>query len=76
MTWHIALVCGIVAAAATAFASETVVVTRSDHGSNHALVIQSGPRDDKPVAQVRKGPGYAVIEQNSNRNRAVIIQGD
>ena len=62
--------------AATATTAQVVVTTRSDNGSNHAVIVQSGPKDDKPQATVRKGPGYVVIEQHSNGNSAVIMQHD
>ncbi len=54
----------------------TTIVTRSDNGNSHAEIIQTGPKDDKPVIQTRKGPGYVIIEQRSKNNRAVIIQGN
>ena len=73
MGWGFKSVCGLLAATG---AVAEVVVTRSDNGSNHALIIQSGPRDDKPVVTTRKGPGYTVIEQHSSNNRAIIMQGD
>jgi hypothetical protein len=54
----------------------TTIVTRSDSGGNHAEIIQTGPKDDEPVIQARRGPGYVVIEQRSKNSRAVIIQGN
>jgi hypothetical protein len=63
--------------AASIAAAQTVVTTRSDHGTNRAVVIQGGPKaDGQPQTTVRKGPGYVIIEQRSNGNRAVIMQSD
>ena len=66
----------MVSAAGVGLLGQAVVTTRSDQGGNHALIIQSGPNDDKPETSVRRGPGYVVIEQHSNHNRAVIMQSD
>lgn len=73
MVWNFTWISMMAAAAATA---QVVVTTRSDNGSNHAVIVQSGPKDDKPQTTVRKGPGYVVIEQHSNGNSAVIMQRD
>jgi hypothetical protein len=64
------------AAAGTGAAAQTTVVTGSNGGANHAEIIQNGPRDDKATMKVWRGPGFVVIEQHSNHNKAVIIQGD
>lgn len=66
--------CSAFALAANGAASETTTVTQSTDG-NHATIVQSGPQDDKSVVEIRKGPGFVVLEQRSNSNRAVIIQG-
>lgn len=67
--------CSALALAGDSSAAETTTVTRSANG-NHATIIQSGPKDDKPAVEIRKGPGYVVLEQRSNNNRAVIIQDE
>lgn len=67
--------CGALAMTGSGSAEETTTVTRSS-GGNHATIIQSGPRDDKPAVEIRRGPGYVAVEQRSKRNRAVIIQGE
>lgn len=58
----------------TGFAQAATTVTRSDHGSNHAEIIQSSPGEDAPAVEVEEGPGYVVIQQRSKNNSAVIIQ--
>ncbi|MGA2842968.1 MAG: hypothetical protein ABSG18_22975 [Steroidobacteraceae bacterium] len=76
MARNFAFICGLFAAAGTGAAAQTTVITRSNNGTNHAEIIQSGPSDEKPSVKVRKGPGFVVIEQHSNNNSAVVIQGD
>lgn len=66
--------CSAFALAGDGSAAQSTTVTRSDQG-NHAEIIQSGPEDDKPTVEIRRGPGYVVIRQQSKNNRAVIIQG-
>ena len=75
MGWNFASVIGL-AAAGAGLTSQVFVTTRSDNGGNHAVIVQGGPRDDKPTVTVRKSPGQVVIEQYSNHNRAVIMQSD
>lgn len=67
--------CSAFALAGDGSAAQSTIVTRSDHGGNHAEIIQSGPEDDKPAVEIKKGPGYVVIRQHNKNNRAVIIQG-
>lgn len=58
----------------TSAAEEITIVTRSHNGHSYAEIIQTG-RDDKPVIETRRGPGYVIIEQRNKHNRALIIQG-
>jgi hypothetical protein len=60
----------------TAESVNTTIITRSVNGNSHAEIIQTGPKDDEPVVQTRRGPGYVIIEQRSKNNRAVIMQGN
>lgn len=59
----------------TSAAEEITIVTRSHNGHSYAEIIQTGPRDDKPVIETRRGPGYVIVEQRNKHNRALIIQG-
>lgn len=55
-------------------AADSVVTTRSDHSGNHAIIMQSTSGTTSPMATIRKAPGFVIIEQRGDANRAVIIQ--
>lgn len=57
------------------FASEITVVTQSETGRSSATIMQSGPGEQKPVFDLKSGPGYVIVKQRGQNSRAVIIQG-
>ena len=76
MRWFVIFAGIALAPAGASVADETVIVTGSDSGRNRATIIQTGPTDDEPVVETRRGRGYVVIKQHSRHNRAEIIQAD
>ena len=57
------------------FATEITIVTQSANGRSSATIMQSGPGEQKPVYDLKSGPGYVIVKQRGQNSRAVIIQG-
>jgi hypothetical protein len=57
------------------FANDITVLTQSENGRSSATIMQSGPGEQKPVFDLKSGPGYVIVQQRGQNSRAVIIQG-